>query len=279
MGKLYGVIGHPIGHSMSPAMHNDQFSQLGFDCYYQAFDVEPAQLEKAIEGMRALGIAGFNVTIPHKVDIMKYLDEVNEEAKKIGAVNTVVNDNGRLIGYNTDGKGLVLSLQRLTGTEIQPKSVLIIGAGGAARAIFVTLANIGVARVDIANRTIQKAKQLISVTNTAESHAISMKEAEASLERYDIIINTTSVGMSPNIDDIPLELTNLKRGTILSDIIYNPIETKWLRMGASLGAITQGGVGMLVGQGALAFELWTGEKPDFMRMEEVVINRLGGSKC
>ncbi|WP_458412428.1 shikimate dehydrogenase [Schinkia sp. CFF1] len=279
MGKLFGLFGHPVGHSMSPLMHNDQFTRLGLDCYYQAFDVHPADLENAVKGVRALGISGFNVTIPHKVEIMKYLDEIDEEAAQIGAVNTVVLKNGKLVGYNTDGKGFAVSLERKAGADFLKKRILIIGAGGAARGIYVTLARMGAQAIDIANRTEKKANQLITENPySIHSTGLSIAEAEAKLSQYEIVINTTSVGMSPNIDEMPLQLTNMKAGTIISDIIYNPLETKWLKEGKHLGAITQNGVGMFVGQGALAFELWTNQKPDFLSMEEIVERRLGGNK-
>ncbi|HHW36860.1 MAG TPA: shikimate dehydrogenase [Bacillales bacterium] len=279
MGKLFGLLGHPVGHSMSPIMHNDQFSFLGLDYCYHAFDVHPNELENAVNGIRTLGLSGFNVTIPHKVEIMKYLDEIDEEALQIGAVNTVMNRNGKLYGYNTDGKGFAVSLQTIAGSDFLNKKMLIVGAGGAARGIFVTLARMEANAIDIANRTVEKAEQLISENPyPIQSNARSIKEAEENLSGYQIIINTTSVGMSPKIEELPLQLTNMKPGTILSDIIYNPIETKWLLEGKALGAITQNGVGMFVGQGALAFEMWTKEKPDYSRMEQIVMKQLGGNK-
>ncbi|WP_017755861.1 shikimate dehydrogenase [Calidifontibacillus oryziterrae] len=278
MGKLFGLIGHPVGHSMSPFMHNDQFANLGIDGHYHAFDVHPKDLEAAIQGIRVLGISGFNITIPHKVNVIQYLDEVDEEAKQIGAVNTVVNKNGKLIGYNTDGKGFVVSLMQLAGDSVLHKKMLLVGAGGAARGIYITLARLGVQHIDIANRTVEKANELIaSCSFPITSNALSIIEAEKNLFNYEIIINTTSVGMSPQTGMIPIDLKNMKAGTILSDIIYNPIETKWLKLGRSLGGVVQNGVGMFVGQGALAFELWTGQKPDFKGMEKIVRTQLGGN--
>ncbi|NSL50255.1 shikimate dehydrogenase [Calidifontibacillus erzurumensis] len=279
MGKLFGLLGHPVGHSLSPIMHNDQFAHLGLDCHYTAFDVLPEQLENAVKGIRALGIAGFNVTIPHKVQVMEYLDEIDEEARQIGAVNTVVNNNGTLIGYNTDGKGFAVSLEKLAGENFLKKKILLIGAGGAARGIYVTLARMGAKNIDIANRTVSKAIELIETNQfPLHSKAFAIDEAEEMLAEYEIVINTTSVGMSPHIDHKPLSLKNMKAGTILSDIIYNPFETNWLKEGKRLGAITQNGIGMFVRQGALAFELWTNIKPDYDRMEQIVIQQLRGGK-
>lgn len=277
MGKLFGLIGHPVGHSMSPIMHNDQFKQLKLDHHYQAFDVHPADLKAAIQGIRALGISGFNITIPHKVAVIEYLDEIDEEAKQIGAVNTVVNHGGKLIGYNTDGKGFAVSLRELAGESFLDKKMLIVGAGGAARGIYITLARMGALKIDITNRTVEKASELISsCAFPISSQALSIEQAETNLQEYEIIINTTSVGMSPDLDKLPLALMNLKKGTIVSDIIYNPLETKWLKLGRSLGAVTQNGVGMFVGQGALAFQLWTGQKPNYNQMEQIVLKQLGG---
>lgn len=278
MGNLFGLIGHPVGHSMSPVMHNDQFAYLQLDYHYHAFDVHPSELGNAIKGMKSLGISGFNITIPHKEEAMKYLDEIDEEALQIGAVNTVINQDGKLIGYNTDGRGFVLSLQNKTGNSFVHNKILIIGAGGAARGIYITLARKGCTMIDITNRTIERGRDLIaSSPYQINSKALSISEAEIQLGNYDIIINTTSVGMSPKIDDIPIGLMNMKKGTVLSDIIYNPIETKWLKQGRNQGAVTQNGIGMFVGQGALAFELWTNQKPDLNRMEQIVQKQLGGS--
>lgn len=280
MKKLYGVIGCPIHHSLSPVMHNDAFQTLGIDAHYHAFHVEKEALPAAIEGMRALGIAGMNVTIPHKTAVIPLLDEVDEMAKRIGAVNTIVRENERLIGYNTDGPGFVRALIEETNTTIQGKRILVIGAGGAARGIYFSLANAGAEQVDICNRTKENAEQLIEESDLSVSgRAYSLTEAEARLSQYDIIINTTSVGLSPNVDAMPLSLEHLNEQTIVSDIIYNPFETKWLKEARKKGAIVQNGVGMFVYQGALAFEKWTGVFPDVERMKQVVIQQLGGKKC
>lgn len=276
MGKLFGLLGHPVGHSMSPAMHNDQFNQLGLSHYYQAFDVHPDRLGQAVNGIRALGISGFNVTIPHKVTIMEYLDEIDEEAKAIGAVNTVLNQHGKLVGFNTDGRGYVQSLQKVAGDALD-KRILIIGAGGAAKGIYISLAVMGAKNIDLTNRTLEKAQELNRFCkHDLQSKVRSIEEAEKMLSHYDIIINTTSVGMSPYVEAVPLSLDHLKKGTIVSDIIYNPLETKWLSIAKHKGAIIHNGIGMFVAQGALAFEIWTGKKPDFEKMKLIVIEQLGG---
>ncbi|MDY7221851.1 shikimate dehydrogenase [Halalkalibacterium halodurans] len=278
MKKLFGLLGHPVGHSLSPLMHNQMFQLLDFDGYYHAFDVEPSQLEKAVEGARALQMQGFNVTIPHKVTIMDYLDMVDEEAQEIGAVNTVVMKDGQLFGSNTDGQGYLESLMDVVTTPFPTHDVLIIGAGGAARAIGTVLKREKVRSITIANRTLAKAEEFSGVLESSETScsALSLKEAEQQLERFSVIINTTSVGMSPRVDDMPLSLERLSRETVVSDLIYNPLETKFLREAKQKGAKTVDGLGMFVNQGALAFELWTGLRPDREKMRRCVLEQLGG---
>lgn len=278
MKKLYGVIGAPIEHSMSPLIHNDAFQQTGYNAHYHAFYIEPKDLKPAVEGMRALGVSGFNVTIPHKEAIIPLLDQVDEAAERIGAVNTVVNKDGLLIGYNTDGKGFVEALKEVT--KLNNKRILIIGAGGAARAIFYTLAKEQGVQIDLFNRTASKAADLIEefyLGHLAES--ITMKEAIRRLEAYDVVIQTTSVGMFPQTENSPLPLNVIKQSAVFSDIIYNPYETKLMKDAKALGAVTQNGVHMFAYQAALAFEHWTGLFPDTNRMKNLVKEQLGGISC
>ena len=243
--------------------------------YYQAFDVHPNDLKKAIDGVRALGIFGLNVTIPHKVAVMEWLDEVDEEARLIGAVNTIANKDGRLVGSNTDGQGYLRSLLSLLDTPLKDKTVLVIGAGGAARAIVTSLALHGVKRMDIANRTLEKADKLADHAGKfVPASSLELKEAEETLSRYDVIVNTTSVGMSPNVDAIPLSLQRLQIGTVVSDLIYNPLKTLWLKKAEEKGAIIDNGVAMFVHQGALSFQRWTGKLPNIERMKQTVVNAL-----
>lgn len=281
MEKVYGVIGNPISHSMSPAMLNDTFEQYKLDARYHAFHVKTGQVKAAIEGIRALGVSGINVTIPHKVEVIEYLDEIEEVAANIGAVNTIVNENGKLVGYNTDGNGFIRSLNRvISNEELRSSNVLIVGAGGAARGIFISLAAMGVRKIDIVNRTIERAEAIIDDCKfDVDSHPLSFKEAESDLRKYKVIVNTTSVGMHPIVNEMPLSVENIAPKTIVSDIIYNPFETKLLHEAAKRGAITQNGIGMFVYQGALAFEKWTGIFPDTDRMERLVTKVLGGKTC
>ena len=277
MKNLYGLLGCPVEHSMSPEMHNDLFAYYGIDGYYHAFHVEAENLGDAVIGLKALNIKGFNVTIPHKVSMMGYLDEIDEIALNIGAVNTVINNNGKLVGYNTDGDGFIKSLEAVITKSLSDAKILIIGSGGAARGILISLAAKGASNIDVSNRTLISASQLRSECKfKLKGSALSLKEAEESLQQYDVIINTTSVGMHPNIDNIPLSLNKLLPHTVVSDIIYNPLQTSFLIEATRRGAVTLNGVGMFVNQGALAFHKWTGRFPDVNRMEQLVINKLGG---
>lgn len=280
MEHIYGVIGDPIAHSMSPAIHNDAFQVENIAARYHHFHVLSENLPDAIKGLKAVGVSGYNVTVPHKTAIIPLLDEVDDLARAIGAVNTVIYKNGRYIGYNTDGEGFYRSLVERIGIELTSKKTLIIGAGGAARAIYFTLVKEGVSNVDIANRTLARAELLIAdCPYPKQSSALTMSEAEQSLGEYDLIIQTTSSGMSPDTNAMPLDSKRLRHDAFVSDVIYNPLETQLLIQAKANGAEIQNGVDMLVNQAALAFQLWTGIFPDTQRMKEIVLNKLGGSTC
>jgi shikimate dehydrogenase len=277
--KLFAVLGDPIGHSMSPVMHNDLFSFYNIDADYLPFQVREEDLHDAVKGLRAIGVGGFNVTVPHKSKIIPFLDGVDELAANIGAVNTVVNENGHLIGYNTDGPGFIKGLNGHL-PKIAGQKVLIIGAGGAARAIYLTLAKEKPLVVDIANRTVEKAWGLIKdCPYSVSSRACSFDEASDSLGDYDLVIQTTLIGMSPKIDEQPVPLNKLRKEAVVCDIIYNPLETKFLKEAHQKGAAIQNGLDMFVYQGALAFEKWTGIFPDVQRMRDNVLKQLGGRTC
>lgn len=236
MKPLYGVIGNPVGHSMSPDIHNAALKDAGIDGHYHGFQVENDDLKDAISGMKALGISGFNVTVPHKVDIMQYLDKIDVTAERLRAVNTVRLEEGQLIGYNTDGEGFLHSLLEALDQPLSELSFLLIGAGGAARAIYTTIADYAPKSFDITNRTIEKAEALIkSADGNITSSAITLKTAEEQLGEYDVIIHTTSIGMHPNVEETPISLANAKKTAVVCDIVYNPIETKLLREAAGLG--------------------------------------------
>lgn len=277
MKTLYGVIGNPIAHSMSPIMHNDAFQVRGIDAHYQPFLVDSEELGETVRALKVLGVKGFNVTIPHKQAIIPFLDEVDPLAKAIGAVNTVVRRDGRFVGYNTDGMGFLRSLKEGCPFPLENKRVLLIGAGGAARAIFYSLAASGLKYIDICNRTPERGEVIIEECPfVCTASSLSLTQAEQTLENYDIIIQTTSVGMFPEVNDVPLKVDKIKKGAFVSDIIYNPPLTKIIRRFRELGGHGENGIGMFVHQGALAFELWTGVKPDSERMKNIVQQHLGG---
>ncbi|ETI67167.1 shikimate dehydrogenase [Neobacillus vireti] len=279
MKKLFAVLGDPIEHSMSPIMHNDLFSFYQIDAHYLPFRVKGENLHDAVKGLKAIGAAGFNVTVPHKSKIIPLLDEVDELAASIGAVNTVVNEGGKLIGYNTDGPGFLKGLHAHVPSAVGQK-ILVIGAGGAARAIYFTLARENPQAIDIANRTLETALKLIEdCPYTNISRALSLAEANQKLAEYNLIIQTTTIGMSPKIAEQPLDLGNLSHKSMVCDIIYNPLETQFLREASIKGAKIQNGIDMFVYQGALAFEKWTGIFPDVERMRENVLQQLGGKTC
>lgn len=275
--KLYGVIGNPIAQSMSPIMHNQEFQQLGIQAYYHPFHILEKDLETAIKGMKVMGINGINVTSPHKETIIPLLDYIDPLAEAIGAVNTVARLGNEFHGFNTDGEGYMKSLQSEWKEDIFDERTLIIGAGGAAKAIYYTFLSLGMKRVDICNRSVDRAEKLIAeCPYDGSSHALSLQEAEEHLANYDLIIQTTTIGMYPQVKDIPLSLERLRSDTFVSDIIYNPIKTKFLTVAEQKGAKIHNGVGMFVHQGALAFEKWTGIQPNINRMTNIVLTQLGG---
>ena len=276
MKKLYGVLGNPIEHSMSPLIHNDAFKRNGVEGDYLPFLVEEDALEKAVNGLKAIGAGGFNITVPFKEKVIPYMDELDPFAKEVGAVNTAVIKDGVITGYNTDGPGFVKSLAPLIDHLFSGKKVLVIGGGGAARGIYCAMAKTEAGRVDIANRTLSAARKIVSdCHNGKPSDVLSLADAEKSLSIYDIIIQTTSVGLS-SLNESPISLLGIKEKTVVCDIIYNPLKTKFLREAEDNGAIIQTGVDMFVHQAALAFELWTGISPDCERMRELVLEKLGG---
>ncbi|GGK18220.1 shikimate dehydrogenase (NADP(+)) [Caldalkalibacillus thermarum] len=288
--QLFGLFAHPVGHSLSPVMHNRAFQALGLPFYYHPFDIPPERLPEAVAGLKALGIRGINVTIPHKENIVPLLDELDPEAEAIGAVNTVVlSETGRLTGYNTDGAGYVQSLLSETGINLKETNVLLLGAGGAAKAIAVYLIKHGCASLTIANRTEHKAETLAHHVQryAAQSHAGKRSSSPvrinvhswSQLDRdgvkaYQLIINTTPVGMWPNVGQVPLELKELSPGTIVSDIVYNPLQTAFLKAAEQLGAQVHHGLGMFIYQGALAFKLFTGYEAPLEVMRKVVKDQL-----
>ena len=265
--KVLGIIGHPVKHSLSPLMQNAALHVSKLDYIYVPFEVETEKLGLAIAGLKALGVAGFNVTIPHKIAVMSYLDDLDDSAVSAGAVNTVKNDYGRLVGYNTDGDGLLKSLSDDLDFDPRNSTIAVVGAGGAARGAIAALSRAGAKQIIIANRTQDKAIELVSImsaniANTELVIASGYEDLQDRLPRVDLLINTTSLGMKN--DHIPhLRLGCMQPAFKVYDMVYSPRVTPLLRDASKAGFRCVNGLGMLAAQGELAFSLWTGEIPPF----------------
>jgi len=262
---LYGVVGFPLGHTLSPIMHNTAFEVTGVNAIYLAFETKDA--EGCVRGMRALGIKGMSVALPFKSEVLPYLDDVDGMAEKIGAVNTIVNNNGRLIGYNTDALGALKALQDVV--DLSGMSCLLVGAGGAARAIGFVLREEGV-RLTVANRSPERGMELARSLQSPFVPLGDLRGIDA-----DILIQTTSVGMYPHTDQCPIPEDLIKGDVVVMDIIYNPIETRVLKVARAHGSKTINGLSMFINQGAEQFRLWTGLEPPLREMTKVVKEALG----
>lgn len=262
--QLYGILGDPIGHSLSPVMHNAAFAAVNYPGVYLAFEVN--DLAEALTGAKALNLKGLSITIPHKVKALNLVDKLDETARRIGALNTIINRNGNLYGFNSDSPGAMAALAEKTA--IKDKNVAIIGAGGAARALAYGVKSKG-GILTIYNRSLPKARQLAS-----EVEVSFLPLMEFGNKPCDILINTTSVGMTPNYNDIPVELQTLNKNMIVMDIVYNPLKTALLKAADKIGCMTVDGVSMFVYQGALQFEMWTGIKAPVDIMRKTVLKAL-----
>jgi len=266
MKKLVGIIGYPISHSVSPAMHNAAFKILGLDWEYLPFEVKPEDLEKKVAELREKGLIGFNVTIPHKEAIIPLLDEVTKLPKIIGAVNTVKNEGGKLVGYNTDGAGFIESLKTDASFKAAGKKAVMLGAGGAAKAVAVMLASEGIKELVITDIDLEKAEALTDYVGSYFDVSVmcakqKSDELKRALKEADLIINATPIGMHPKEDKCPIdEKTEIGKQTTVFDLVYNPPETKLMKLAKEKGARAFNGLGMLVRQGAIAFTIWT-QKP------------------
>lgn len=271
MKKIYGIIGDPVAHSLSPVMHNAAFEKLGMDAIYHAFRVSPEEVGDAIRGAKSLGISGLNVTIPLKEKALFFVD-AEEVAKKVGAINTIDFCSGTPVGYNTDGIGSLRVLKETVG-QIKGKKVLILGAGGAAKAISFYLDGAG-AKITIANRTKERAVHLTSKLSNADFSGLGV-ELKEYVKASDILINATSVGMHPNEDATLVSADMMHPDLVVFDIVYNPMETKLLREAKRAGVKKRvDGVKMLVYQGAASFRIWTKEEPPIKTMEKAVKDAL-----
>ncbi len=265
--KIVGVIGHPIKHSFSPLMHNIAFELSGLNYIYLPFDVPPSLLKDSLKGMIALGIKGFNVTLPLKEKVLPHLKDISEEASIIGAVNTIVNDDGILRGYNTDVLGVNESLIPYKD-ELQGANVTVIGAGGASRSVIYSLIrNFKVERINIVNRTEQLAeslKEYFSVKmlfSNIKSYPLVPPDLVDLFRSSKLIVNTTSIGMYPDMDDAATTIPeSFTKDQIVFDVVYTPVKTKLLKLAESQGARIISGLKMFVEQGAKSYEIWTGEQ-------------------
>ena len=269
--NIVGLIGHPVEHSFSPPMHNAAFDALGLNYAYVAFDVNPNDLKSAIEGAASLNINGFNVTIPHKIEVIRHLDELDEVAGLIGAVNTI--DFKNLKGYNTDGIGAIKAIEEVT--QVKDKNVVVAGAGGASRAISFYLAKFGAASITILNRNVEKAQSLARDVSKSdlidEVKSDSISQISSHLSNADILVDTTPLGMDPHIDDEPIAKADaMHEDLVVFDAVYNPNETVLIKEAIKAGAKPVYGIKMLLYQGAESFEIWTGKKAPIDVMEKAL---------
>jgi shikimate dehydrogenase len=262
--RVYGVMGDPVGHSLSPVMHNAAFRRTGYHGVYLAFHV--TDLDGAVKGIRALNIHGVSVTLPHKVAVMDLLDEVEPAARRIGAVNTIVNETGRLCDFNSDSPGAMAAL--MEKTPIDGKRVAVIGAGGAARALAYGIKAHG-GHLTIVNRSRDRGCRLAD--EMADDFCLL---TEFSGGGIDILVNTTSVGMRPQSDRMPASSAALRPGMTVMDIVYNPLETMLLKTAREKGCTLVDGLSMFIHQGAIQFERWTGEKAPVQLMKQTVLEAL-----
>lgn len=260
--KLTGLFGYPVTHTISPQMHNAAFNYLGLDIIYLPFSVHPKDLETAVRSLPALGFIGINVTIPHKVSIMKYLDEIESSAGMIGAVNTVLVKGKKLIGYNTDGLGFVRSLGRYT---LKGKTMFLLGAGGAGRAVAVQSALNGLKKIFIMDKIRARANDLVKSIPRCE--AVVVKDIKDALQKSDIIVNATPIGLKPS-DPISIPAEWIPKGRLVYDLIYNPRKTKLLKQ--VKGCRTMNGLGMLLYQGGISFQIWTGKRAPIEVMKRAI---------
>ncbi|MDH7484741.1 MAG: shikimate dehydrogenase [Anaerolineae bacterium] len=269
--ELVGVFGYPVAENPTVVMQEAGFRALGLNWRYLTIEVRPEQLADAVRGLRAMNFAGINLTIPHKVAVIQHLDGLSPEAELIGAVNTVVREGDRLIGHNTDGKGFLRSVREDAGVDPRGKRVVFLGAGGAARAMSVELALAGAAHITIVNRTASRGQELVALLNErtqAMAEFVPWQGAYTVPAEADILVNATPIGLFPDVEAMPaVDMASIRPGLLVCDVIPNPPRTAFLRAAEARGARTLDGLGMLVYQGAIAFQMWTGvEAPiDVMR--------------
>jgi shikimate dehydrogenase len=279
--SVFGIIGDPVEHSLSPGMHNAAFDSVGLDHIYVPFNVKTEELEDAINGARAMGIRGLNITIPHKTEIIKYLDYLDIAAGLIGAVNTIEFGENGAVGHNTDGIGAIRAIEEVT--PVKEKKIMVLGAGGAARAISFQLLLSEAENLVISNRTIEKAQELKDdLVEKLDQEVIITdlgSDLKKELEDTDILINTTPIGMYPNINHKPLVTADMMhKELIVNDIVYNPLKTGLIMEAEKAGAKTISGIKMLMYQGIESFRIWTGIEPPIEIFQNALLKEMGLEK-
>ena len=270
MTKTFAVIGNPIDHSLSPHIHNAAFKALDLDCTYIAYKIPKGELAAGIEALKTIKIAGFNVTIPHKVEMVKFLDSLDENCSIIGATNTVTNDNGKLIGYNTDMDGFLDPIRKRNLT-IKDSTVLLLGSGGAARAITAGFAKEKANCITIANRTKQNANTLVQFAHRIgiDANAITLDEVGDTASNFDYIINATSLGLKN--EPSPISTKNIKPESVVYDIVYMPMHTELIKQSKKIGATVIYGYEMLLGQAVRSFKIWHGIDASYDAMKKAIL--------
>ncbi|MCL4300643.1 MAG: shikimate dehydrogenase [Anaerolineae bacterium] len=278
--ELVGVFGHPVAENPTIVMQEAAFQAMNLNWRYLTIEVYPEHLADAFKGLRAMNFQGINLTIPHKVEVLKYLDEVAPDARLMGAVNTVRREGQRLIGENTDGKGFLRSLREDAHVDPQGKKVVVLGAGGAARAMTVELALAGAAHLTIVNRSSQRGRELVALLNEKtpiQAEFVPWDKMYTVPPDTDVLANATSIGLFPNINDKPdLDYGTITARMTVCDVIPNPPNTPFLREAAARGAKTLDGLGMLVYQGAIGFKMWTGLDAPVAVMREALVKAFAG---
>ena len=281
--KLISLLGYPLKQTFAPQMFNETFQKLNMDYFYFPIEVENDKLEAVVNGIRCMNYAGFNVTKPNKIKIMDYLDELDELAEKIGSVNVVVIKDGQLKGYNTDGIGFVRALLDETGMDLSKNTFFIFGAGGASRALSATLADQGARKLYIIDRIDEASRSLADDINhkireCAEFIAFDDAPVQQLLQKSDVLVNASGVGMYPHLENTPVDKKFLFKDLLVYDITYNPLKTRLLRDAEEVGCRTMNGIGMVINQGIKGFALMTGMPEPAEIMRDAMDKIIAGSK-
>jgi shikimate dehydrogenase len=270
-----GIIGWPLTHTLSPVIHNAAFRKIGLDWIYLQWPVPPEELDHAVSGIRALGAMGANVTMPHKEEVVTLLDGVSGDARAIGAVNTIQRLGNRLIGHNTDVDGFRAFLEEDAGADLRGKACLVLGAGGAARAVVKALRDLGAAGIAIAARTPEKGEEVTAQVAHRDTRVCDWEDAETEAEEADMIVNATPIGMRTGD---PLPGTKFNPGQVVVDLVYDPPSTELVERSRAAGADAWGGLGMLVHQAAASFRIWTGQDPPLETMSAAALRAIGSAR-